>query len=259
MTMLEQLTTASAVRAYVDDISRSDRFPFPAVDEIIPLHGGVNYTFRLFFAGLYVMHDHHGNPVSARTAILKHAEKQIALTPHISFDLDRQLSEIQALTDLPKLLDSEEQVIHLPCIFFQDPDKSLFVMEDVSPPSAKGGPEREERQTISLQDTCRPSNQYYYDLSLAEQIGLRLGRFIAQLHAIKPPYLTRETTSGFPLKNMGARVVCAQQAFGEFVESIEKFGVELSLQRKDKLNDVMAEMTDRVLQASGNLIMGDFW
>ena len=256
--MQEQLITASAVRAYVEDVSRSDRFPFPAVDKIAPLHGGVNYTFRLFFAGLYVTHDHHGNPVSARTAILKHAETHVALSPHILFDLDRQVSEIQALTDLPNLLDSEEQVVYLPRIFFLDHDKSVFVMEDVSPPLPEGGTEREQRKTISLQDTCRPTHQYYYDLSLAEQIGLHLGRFIAQLHAIRPPY-PRETSKGFPLRNTGARVVCAQQAFGEFIESIEKFGVELSLQRKDKLKEVMAEMTDRVLQASGNLIMGDFW
>lgn len=258
LAMQRRLITASAVREYIEEVSLSDRFPFPAVGSITPLQGGVNYTFRLRFSSRYVTQSHHGTSISARTAILKYAERHAALTPHIVFDQDRQLCEIQALTDLPKILDFRRQLVQLPRIFYQDADYSVFVMEDVSPPSVEEDVEGERQRSISLKDTCRPTSPEYHSITLAEQIGFQLGGFLARLHSISPPY-PRDTSMGFPLDNIGARVVCAQQAFGEFVASIEGFGIELSPQRKDRLQEVMVEMTDRVLQSRESLIMGDFW
>ncbi|KAL8847099.1 MAG: hypothetical protein Q9221_007848 [Calogaya cf. arnoldii] len=256
--MRTRLITASAVQEYIEEASRSDRFPFPPVASITTLHGGINYIFRLQFSSHYVTKDHLGNSISAGTAILKHAERNAALTPHISFDQDRQLCEIQALTDLPKVMDFRKTVVQLPQVFYQDVDRNVFVMEDVSLSSAEDGMIREQQRSISLKDTCRPRSPDYHNLALAEYIGFQLGSFVARLHSISPPY-PKDTSMGFPLDNMGARVVCAQQAFGELVASIEGFGIDISPQRKDRLQHVMGDMTDRVLQARESLIMGDLW
>lgn len=66
-------------------------------------------------------------------------------------------------------------------------------------------------------------------------------------------------SENFPLENMGSRVVCAQQAIGEFLQSIENFGVVLATERRDQIQNVMLTMTERVLSSKESLIMGDFW
>ena len=244
-----RLNNVTAVREYLDQGSCRSSLHYSAIKDVVPLQGGVNYTFRVFFEA----------PLTCgRTAILKYAEGKVASTPHILFGLDRQICELQALIELPGLMKTSPQTVKLPHILYQDLDNSVLIMEDVTPPSGERLDEGEHPHSLMLKEACKPGNPYHQDLLLAEEVGSGLGCYMIQLHGLKPPFHGVKSKN-FPLENMGSRIVCAQQAFGEFLQSIEGFGVLLAPERRDRIQSVMLNMTERVLLGKESLIMGDFW
>ena len=219
-----RLNTVTAVREYLNQDAYRSSFQYSTVKDIVPLQGGVNYTFRIFFEA----------PLTCRrTAILKYAEGNVASTPHILFGLDRQICELQALIELPRLMNLAPQTVKLPHILYQDLDNSVLIMEDITPPSDEKMDEGDHLHPLMLKEACKPGNPYHHDLLLAEKVGSGLGCFMVQLHGLKPPF-HGVRSKNFPLENMGSRIVCAQQAFGEFLQSIEGFGVLLRLKGETK-------------------------
>ena len=254
-----RLTTPCEVQTYLDQISSLPTFPFPAVEDVANLPAGVNFTFRLSFRNAYKTCDSQGQPLNVRSVILKHAEEHVARQPQISFDRRRQLYEIQALKNVPKLLSGDHKKVHLPQVFYHDADNDAFMMEDVSPTvSCDSGKMKERSHSLSLRDICRQMNECHQDLALACEMGITLGRFFAELHSVRQPF-SQVVSEGFPHKNMGSRVVCAKTAFGDFLQSIENFGIKLEIQRKNEIHKIMHEMTEKVLCAEEALVMGDFW
>jgi hypothetical protein len=248
------LTNAAAVRDYLSHRSIQSSILLPPVSEVFPLKGGsTNFTFRLHFQGTYGLHQH-------KTAILKHATDYIALTPDKPFSRARLKFEAQALREIPPLIPREivSEKIQLPRLFGEDVENGVIVMEDVTQTASSGN-----THSLSLKDFCKTSENSEYDLKFADDIGCLLGTFLGAMHSIDqcPTHDHREASSlrsTFSL-NVGAREVCAETAFGDFLRCLDTLGVDLAPKRISRLADIMIYMEQMLLRQEDSLVMGDFW
>ena len=253
------LTSAEAVKTYLD--KQSSPFPLPAVNGITTVKGGTtNFIYRLSFEYPLLVDTSEGS-CSYRTAILKHATDYVASDPLTPFSVERQYFEAEALERIPDQLAKPLELIHLPKLFYFDFETAILVIEDICPPSLQKDAERTQ---LSVQEWCLlHGNSVAEQLSVAKDVGRKLGVFLANLHSQSqinegPSSGQSDLRTVFD-KNVAARDLTVETTFGEALTRLDEFGVELRPDQRLLVQETMQTMIREVSSTQVTLIMGDFW
>lgn len=249
------LTSELAVQKYLEST------PFSS-QQVIRLRGGTtNYTFRLHLRTPY------GEGSPRKTAILKYATPFVASAPLVPFSVDRQRYEARALTELPKstLLSGGRAAnlhgakVRLPGIYLEDVENNVLIIEDVAPP-ADVEPKR-ITCTLLIFLTGRSSVliQIPSPVQIAEQAGVLLGDFLAQLHCWGKAEQNIHLVKSLFRDNTPARETCVRTTFRDFLPTVEGRGISLTTDDRDDVLFEMEELEREVFHNPETLTMGDFW
>ncbi|TAQ85820.1 hypothetical protein B7494_g5860 [Chlorociboria aeruginascens] len=253
------LEAVSSVEEYFRQSPDNLSSRFPSISAIMPMRGGgVNFTYRVHF-GEPFKHRSHGRQRQHNTAILKHYSPNIAATPQFTFNNNRQCFEALALKEIPKFTASEATLEHvrIPDLFWEDDVARVIIMEDVIPPARlEDAPSLLE--SMIFRDFCKTANESPEKIQIACQVGSALGQYLALLHTLDHGPVSTAPRALFA-HHVEARRVCALTAFGDFLGSLDRFGVELEIDQRHLIQEVMGGMTEEMLTDEDTLVMGDFW
>lgn len=200
--------------------------------------------------------------LECKSIVLKYPSNDVPLTPHINFHRERQQYEAAALREVSKLTRnmSIAESLKLPALVDQDRDNSVILMEDVGdefPPSS-------HQNTLNLFKIIKSAPLNPNRLGLINRVGTVLGTFLWELHLSghsktqqggKSTEELREAFAG----HREARRVCAETTYGEYLSSIDSFGVQLDADQRGMIEEVMQDEKERLLSTPETLVMGDFW
>lgn len=233
---------------------------YPSVFAITPLTAGsTNHIFRVKFQQPFTR---NFSERGCKSIILKYAPEQVPLTPHISFNRERQQYEAAALRKLPGLIPSTSttSLVRLPVLVHEDRDSNVLLMEDVCA-EPELNPFNRGPTTTELSKFLKTAVADPKTLHLIDCISSALGSYLQILHSLDQSNFTqgKESVREAFASHADARKVCARTTYGEYLSSLESFGVELSSDQRTMIEEVMLSEEKKLLSSDETLVMGDFW
>ncbi|KAI0073712.1 hypothetical protein K474DRAFT_1666285 [Panus rudis PR-1116 ss-1] len=217
--------------------------PF-ASTKAVQLTGGYgNYVFRMFLRTEYEGRD---------KLVVKHGKPFIPGSPDLTFSLDRQKYEVEALKQVKSLL-PPTSLVTVPTIHLFDDKAAIIVMDDCG------------ENVINLKQLMLTSPPTRH---VATKIGTELGKFLAFLHNMGRKEQNRELVK-FLNGNEQAKRVSAWATHGRVVSSLKEDSTGLfsdtpqpfTQEQLDRLEDIAKKSGAKIAKASvdDGITMGDFW
>ncbi|CAE7189366.1 unnamed protein product [Rhizoctonia solani] len=227
---MHDLRTAEGVLAYLSTTQ------FPATDTQ-PLSGGNSaFTFRATLKTPL--------PSGEETIVLKHAEKQVALT---FFDPGLQVGEVDAKRNefeykaLAAITESElcgpESIVRPPRPLYYDPETHTTFMADLGSP-------------IPLQKILQDAGSLNH--KLASDIGTALGDFLGRLHNWTSAPERASLRAFISQNSVAKRCLSIQHTFAH--DTLAKFGLN-----EQWVQDTLSQDLEESAAAQDVLIWGDSW